>query len=698
METTLDAALAYASRGWHVFPVAAAPNKHPLCHGGFHDATTDHATIVSWWQKWPSAQVGVACGASGIVTVDVDHKPDDGIDGHLSLEELQMEHGGLGCGLGMKTPRGTGEQLFFADPEHRCRRRLGVRRGVDVLGDGGYSILPSPASPGREWMFGSWDDEDDLVEAPAWLVGLASSGMDAEKRPEGPRVAGTAAPTPMPPAQAHEIREALKYIDNWERGTWLTVGFALKSTNAGEQAFELWDEWSRSTPNGGVHPKYDAKDQRRCWRYAKEFFVDGSEVSLASLFHLARMGGYEGPGIDAEDDWGVEIRIGRATQAELPAVVEQVDDSTPTVVDFDAPLPTTSSILLSDWTDIRELPPIEWQIEGLLPRESVAVLGGDTQAGKSFLLLDLVLHMVHGMRWLGRRIETGNVIYLCGEGHGGLGGRLRAWSAAHPEAGTPRGYFVISDQIPLLGAKTTNKLHDLVQLVARSKGAAPSLIVVDTLSQALADDENDAKVMAPIMRSLAALRLRWRCSIMLAHHLAKAATGKGGKPIAAPGLDSLRGSSAITRNVDTVWGLVTDNDARRLHVWKQKDGAKPAPISLHLQQTETGFELRDGQPETSCVILPEVVLGDALAPRAATPEPEPQAAPTIDDLARMVADTLRAANAVPGGAGGISGGDIAQRMPVRRGLALAAVREAARRGLVRNVGQASRPCYIADPL
>lgn len=90
--TRMQIALELAGRGWYVFPLApgsklpAIPAAHPLgtgtrrsCRGqcgrpghGVHDATTDPGTIATWWRRCPAANVGVSCGPSGLVVLDLD--------------------------------------------------------------------------------------------------------------------------------------------------------------------------------------------------------------------------------------------------------------------------------------------------------------------------------------------------------------------------------------------------------------------------------------------------------------------------------------------------------------------------------------------------------------------------------------------------------------------------------------------------
>jgi len=88
--TGLEHALAYARRGWRVFPIwpirdgrcacgsacGRDAGKHPigrLVPHGVLDATTDASCITRWWTDTPDANVGIATGAgSDLVALDQD--------------------------------------------------------------------------------------------------------------------------------------------------------------------------------------------------------------------------------------------------------------------------------------------------------------------------------------------------------------------------------------------------------------------------------------------------------------------------------------------------------------------------------------------------------------------------------------------------------------------------------------------------
>ena len=152
--SVLEAALAYASRGWPVFP--CGENKHPLTTNGYLDASVDPAVIARWWAAKPDAHVAVACGAAGIFVVDLDEDEAKGKRGGEVFRQFcdtRQHHAAVVA----RTPRG-GRHLFFLQPleDDAVGSHNDWLSGVDVKGVGGYVLLPSPASHGREWVEGDF--------------------------------------------------------------------------------------------------------------------------------------------------------------------------------------------------------------------------------------------------------------------------------------------------------------------------------------------------------------------------------------------------------------------------------------------------------------------------------------------------------------------------------------------------------------
>src|SRR4051794_16359014 len=151
----LDAALALAGRGIPVFPCKAstdkAENKRPLAPHGFKDASRDPEQIREWWRRWPKAMIGVPTGAvSGLVALDVDQDPDDGLDGEAGLLALVEANGQLPHTPVQVTPRG-GRHVLFRHPGREVKNSASkLAHGLDVRGDGGYiCIAPSSSASGK---------------------------------------------------------------------------------------------------------------------------------------------------------------------------------------------------------------------------------------------------------------------------------------------------------------------------------------------------------------------------------------------------------------------------------------------------------------------------------------------------------------------------------------------------------------------
>ncbi len=119
--------------GWHIHPIVPK-QKIPLTKHGVLDATIDEKQIRAWWEKWPDANIAVACGEkSGIYVVDVDRS--EKADGIESLKEFPP----LPETIKQITPRG-GFHAFFRS-NNAPNNRNSFRPGIDIRGDGYYVVV-----------------------------------------------------------------------------------------------------------------------------------------------------------------------------------------------------------------------------------------------------------------------------------------------------------------------------------------------------------------------------------------------------------------------------------------------------------------------------------------------------------------------------------------------------------------------------
>jgi hypothetical protein len=163
-----EAAQRYVARSWPVFPCCAAGTrrKQPLTPRGFHDASADPGIIEGWWRRWPDALIGLPTGQrSRVVVLDIDVK-DPKANGFDALEELGLLP--LQATPMVHTASG-GLHVYFSAPDRELRNSASqLGPGLDVRGEGGYVIVPSPGSAY------SWDPHHHFgtvapIPAPAWL-------------------------------------------------------------------------------------------------------------------------------------------------------------------------------------------------------------------------------------------------------------------------------------------------------------------------------------------------------------------------------------------------------------------------------------------------------------------------------------------------------------------------------------------------
>jgi Bifunctional DNA primase/polymerase, N-terminal. len=155
-----------AELGMLVFPCSL--DKRPLTKHGFKDASSDPELIRRQWTVNPGASIGVPMGRkTGMWCLDIDQP-----EGPETLRKLEELHGRLPATRAQMTG-GGGFQYFFKFPEDRevrnnSRTKLGP--GIDIRGEGGYSILPPSGHPSGGTYTWLTSPDATLADAPEWLL------------------------------------------------------------------------------------------------------------------------------------------------------------------------------------------------------------------------------------------------------------------------------------------------------------------------------------------------------------------------------------------------------------------------------------------------------------------------------------------------------------------------------------------------
>ena len=341
---------------------------------------------------------------------------------------------------------------------------------------------------------------------------------------------------------------------------WITMGVAIKAAVEDEfEALTIFEEWSERWADGDNDPEDVVKN----WRTMTAPF----HIGAAYLYGRA-----------------IELSDGRFTIATL-----HWEEPPPATASLEPPFSTGTAVAVpsrfrfENFTDVAAQAMSEdtpFLVKGLLDLGTMSVVYGDSNSGKTFVVMDIEHCIATGRPYAGKRVRQGHVLHIFGEGARGARKRVEALRRRHGPAN--RFHFLFT------AVNLFDPLADIEPLLAAIAALEFSfvMITIDTLARAIAGgDENSTKDMSAFVRNVDRLRAGSGAHILLVHHTGKDASR------------GARGSSALRAATDTEIELTPGT----ITVTKQRDLDKKWTADFRLDVVELGRDT-DGDPITSCTV------------------------------------------------------------------------------------------------
>lgn len=527
--------------GFRVFEIVPE-TKRPAIKGW--QARAEGGDLSHWKE---GCAVGIAAGGpypngKYLVVVDIDNKPNEGKDGFASLAKLEEEHGAFPSVFRVRTKSG-GMHIYMWSLEPLPNSVGKVAPGIDIRCQGGlvvapgqmgYEVIEGSACAATFFAFAEWG----IGTVPDWLRAAAS--QTRERSPLAGKMLMDETPTMV--ERARRVLEQAEPAVADAGGNNHTVVIANRVMDEGvgpDTALGLMIEhW-----NERCEPPWDFDELETIVRSAAK----SRQTPIGS----------------------------RAVELEFEPI--DLDESSPP--DAQSHRPSRRSIHGPEViVDFRR----RYLVKGLIDRETVNLLYGDTNVGKTFVVMDLMSAVAAGRPWMGRRTTPGLCLHVAMEGQGGV---KKRYMALQREKGT-EDLYLLPETICLTRAGGTTTIIDEFKRLQKEKPHAPAgIICIDTVALAIGGDEDSAESMGTFLREGQRIQKDTGATVLFVHHSGK---DKSRGP---------RGSSALPYNVDASFEV----HPGKIIAKKARDDAKPEIIPFKLRQVELGID-EDGDPVTSCVV------------------------------------------------------------------------------------------------
>jgi hypothetical protein len=224
-------------------------------------------------------------------------------------------------------------------------------------------------------------------------------------------------------------------------------------------------------------------------------------------------------------------------------------------------------------------------VKGLLASTGLAVIWGPPKCGKSFLAMDLGMHIALGWDYRGHRVQQAPVVYIALEGRHGFPARVDAFRRYYGVENAP--FYLLPASLDLVA-----KSGLLIASIKAQLGEnLPGVLFLDTLNRSLVGSESKDEDMARYLAAAEKVVQELNCAVVIVHHCGIDAS----RPRGHTSLSGAVESQLAVKRAGTGEVIVTIELA--------KDFAEGTEIVSRLERVELGTD-PDGDLITSLVVLP----------------------------------------------------------------------------------------------
>lgn len=289
---------------------------------------------------------------------------------------------------------------------------------------------------------------------------------------------------------------------------------------------------------------------------------------------------------------------------------------------------------------IKNVTGTQYLIKPYLETDCVGTIFGDSDTYKSFLMLDIGLHLATGTDYHGHHVHQCPVVYIAGEGHGGIGRRVLAWSVKRGINLDNQPFYITKIPAQLIEAGNAQEIARIIKEVCPE---TPGMIVIDTLSTNIGEgDESSNSDMAVLLNNVNEYirKPTGACIPIVAH------VGHGDKN-RERGAYALRGNVEFRINVQRE-GALSDRRCT-LYSIKVKDGEIFPPAAFQAEQIDLP-DVFDSEGEQATSLVMKAIEYVAPKTEKQLPEKTEQCLVVLRDLFQQATTNLETSGYSPDGA------------------------------------------------